>query len=331
MNLSRALVLGLVVQIALALFTWWPTDRSDTRARPLLDLERDAIDAIVIQRAAPDMGDAPAALSLERVDGAWRIASSHGYRADDVKVTALLDKLLGLTIRAPIANTAASHNALSVGAREYGRRITVRAGDVEREIIVGAAATNRVNVRLAKDDTVYVAQGASEWSFSDRPESYRPANYVDVAPGAISTFAIRNQHGHFELVREAEGWRLADADDPRALDPEAIETLVSDLVRLPMGAVVAAGAGPEHGFGSGASVMWTETSATQSIGGGYTVGGSIEADRFVLADGQTHVIRLAEASLGALLDARLEDILAAEWDPAAGDPAAPTPLPTDAR
>ena len=107
----RALAGLLVLQIALAVFTWWPPDRSALVPHPLLELDAASIDEIAIGRRPT--GDAaeqePSWLRLRREGEGWQIettgeaaASLNGYPADPAKVTALLDRLVGLRVRAPI-------------------------------------------------------------------------------------------------------------------------------------------------------------------------------------------------------------------------------------
>ena len=50
----------------------------------------------------------------------------------------LLDKLLGMRVRRPIATQPSSHNSLKVGEREHGRRVRVEAGEARYELYVGA-------------------------------------------------------------------------------------------------------------------------------------------------------------------------------------------------
>jgi len=226
-------------------------------------------------------------------------------------VTSLIDKLVGLSVRTPVATTPSSHNALRVGEREYGRRITVRAGDDEYTLVLGAAASNQVNARLQGSDDVYVATGASEWSFSDQTSRYWPTNYVNAAADGLSTITIQNDQGTLRLTRSEDGWTLDDMPADESLDAAAVEDLVSDLVRLPMGEVVAAEAAPDHGLDGGAHVLWTIDADNESIVGGYTVGREDGTDRFVRAEGQAHVIKLAASTLGALLEADRDALLTA--------------------
>jgi len=319
----RALAGLLVVQALLALWTWWPSDRSDLVPRPLLDLEAEQIDALAIARR-PAEGEEPDWLRLERTDGGWVIASEMGYPADPARVEQLLDRLLGMRVRSPIATTAPSHNALSVGEQEYGRRVRIEAGDRERELVVGAARSDSVNVRFADETDVYLASGVSEFSLSDTPSSYWSRDYVSTSTDEIESFVVENQHGRITASRTDDGWRIAEADG-READLRAVEDFLDEVGTLRLAEPVSPAVRPEHGLDGSTRIAWTLAADDQTVGGGYVVGRVEGGHAYVKADTVPFVVKVTATAVEPLRTASAARLLApgAAVDDEDGEPAEP--------
>ncbi len=315
---ARFLALLLAMQAGLAVVTWWPADRSAFTPHRLLEIDPADVTAIEIARR-PAGDDEPAWLELRRDGSGWVIPSANGYPADPARVEQLIERVAGMQVRAPIATTAASHNALSVGERDYGRRVVVRTGETAHELIIGAALSNSVNVRLAGSDEVHVAEGLSEFSVADTPSSYWAREYVNAPADEISSFFLRNAHGAFRAERDGEGWRIADAPEGRQADGEAIDELLESLVGLRLAEPVGTEVREAHGLDDGARVSWTIAADDQSLAGGYGVGAVDGSNAFVKADGDPFVVKVSEADVAPIRNARVDDLLREAADADADD------------
>ena len=220
MSVERLLALALVGQIALAAITWWPSDRSALLPHPLLELAEDPIDELRIA-SKPAEGEELDWLHLVRQQEGWKIASQGDYPAQQQKVDQLIESLVGLKVRAPIATRAANHNALKVGDKEYGRRVEITAGELQRELVVGAAKSNSVNIRFADESEVYLAGGLSEWSLRDDARSYWDNSYVSADPNEITAFSLHNDNGTLLFTRGDDGWSLDELPEGASVDSEA--------------------------------------------------------------------------------------------------------------
>jgi hypothetical protein len=315
MNGLRILSAVLVFQVILAFWTWWPRDHAELVPHPLLELDPAAITAIEIARrptSGEDEATAPSDLDwlrLERDGERWRIASADGYPADPAKVNQLVGRLLGMQVRSPIATTRPSHNALGVGEREYGRRVRIRADGFDRELVIGAARSNSVNVRFADEDAVYLASGLSEFSLADTPSSYWATDYVRVAPGDVRSFVVENDRGTVLAERSEEGWTLADAPEDARVDTDAIDELLGRVTTLPLVEPVGTEMLPEHGLEEGPRITWTLDAEDQTVTGGYRVGAVEGGNAFAKSDGDAFVVKVPASRVEPLRSFDREQLL----------------------
>lgn len=317
MNGLRTLSVVLAVQLVLAAWMWWPTDRSALASRPLLDVRPDAITEIAIARH-PAEGDEPDWLELRREGSGWVIASADDYPADPARVQELIDRLLGLRVRTPVATTRPSHNALKVGEREYGRRVRIRTGEGEQALVVGAARSDSVYVRRADATDVYMADGISEYALSDSPSAYWSRDYVSAPVEEIRTVVIENAHGRIALARADDGWTVEDAPEGMVADDATIESFLGEVTRLRLVEPVGTVTTPEYGLADGARIQWTLEADDQSVAGGYVAGAVEDANAYVKSDTARFVVRVAAAEVEPLRAATRDRFLV----PAAPEPGA---------
>ena len=296
MSTVRILGILLAVQALLVAVTWWPSDRSAYVPRPWLEVDVADIDGVEIA-ARPGENEDLAWLALARDGERWTIASKDGYPADTAKVNQLLERLSGMRVRSPIATSAPTHNALKVGEREYGRRVRVRAGDVEREFVVGAAKSESVHVRFAEEDDVYEASPISEFSLSDSAAAYWEADYVSVPAAEITSFSVENESGTVFAQRLEDGWSIADLPEGAVVDGAAIDAFLGEVTRLRLAEPVARETRPDQGLDAGVRISWTLEAEDESVGGGYAVGAESGANVYVKSDTSPWVVLVAATSV----------------------------------
>ena len=303
----RNLALLLVVQVALAAITWWPSDPGADRRR-VFDFDREAVERIEIgARPVGDATQGPAVL-VRGGDG-WSVESAAGYPATPSEIEELLDGLLGLEVGPPIATQEASYEALHVGDESYGRKIAVTADGETSEWLVGAAPSRSVNLREVGEADVYRARGASEWSFRDSSASYYETTYVDANPASFGAVTVRNAHGELRFEQREGVWTLADPAPGESTSSEAIEAFLTAVARVRMTTPVGSEVQPEQGLTDAPRIAWTVVAEDQSVAGGYAVGAEIEGDRFVKADGNPFVVRARKSAVEKLLEAERAQFL----------------------
>jgi hypothetical protein len=326
MTLHKLLSGLLLLQVGLAALAWWPEDRSSLTPRSLLEIEIEEIVELRIARK-PAEGLEADVLHLVRGENAWTLASAGDYPAAPDKVDELLDKLVSLEVQSPIATRSENHNALKVGDKEYGRRVEIGTASGSTELIIGAAASNSVHVRLADASEVYVARGVSEWSLRDNASSYYDANYVQADVSELTQLLVHNDSGTLSFVREAgeveggtggeagEGgaaWRLEEAPEGSALDQDEIESFLETITKVRIAEPVGRELKPEYGLeadASGVRVDWAMKAENQSLAGGYRLGASVESHTYVKATDSPFVIKAADSGFEKLRQAKAADFV----------------------
>lgn len=199
-------------------------------------------------------------LTMERGEQGWTIDELHGFPADADKISTLVDDLRDLSVRRPLVTSPRYHASFKVGDQDNEGRVKVWSEGDEpvADLILGSSPGYRlVHVRLAGEDAVYETRGLSSYDVRPDSEAWIRKELVDSAGGEIVRLALKNAQGSFEIAREDGGWSVVVPGKlaGRALDPTAVETLLSGLDSM----VLAAGVGPldadAQGLGEGATVL----------------------------------------------------------------------------
>lgn len=315
-SIQKALMALLAIQVVAVVIAWWPRTGAGPDARPLIDVAREEIQAVEI-RGPADAEEPPEPVRLERSDGQWRVASAHGYPADPAEVDQLLDHLLGIEVRTPIATRAVSHGELDVGEDSCDRRVRLETADEHYEILVGASARSAVHVRLASSDEVYRSRGFSAWSIGTSDRRYYDAVLVDVPLDSVRVLRIANDHDSFQLDQRDGEWTLLDLEEGATLDTEAVEDLARDALDLRSSGIAAAEPGPEHGLQgeSAVRVSWTAVEGEDTLEGSYLVGAKQDDEHYLQLEGTPHVVKVRESTVKPVLEATVEGLLEQEEDP----------------
>ena len=306
MRHRNALMALLGVQLILVALTWWPGDPTGSQLRPLIGIDAGDVRSLEIS-AGPEDGAAAGGVELVRRDGQWTVASAGGYVADGDAVEKLVEDLVALRVRRPIATQSSSHAQLKVGGTDYGKRIAIETPDQSYTLIVGAAANDRSHVRFEGEDEVYLVSGLSEWAIRDDPSAYYSDDYLDVELADLSSVTLTNPSGSLDFRREAGAWTLASAPAGAAIDSEAVESMLGKLLDLKIARPIGDTVEPSHGLDGALRVDWTGEAEDQSIGGGYRVGATDGDETYVKSSTTPYVVTVSSASLAPLREARAGD------------------------
>jgi hypothetical protein len=308
MSPLRMLTIALAVQLLLGVVTWWPRDPSAGRPHALIDMPRDSITSVAIGVATAP-GAEPTWVELERDGEKWTLASEAGYPANPAAVGQLLDRLTALQVRQPIATRPASHNALKVGDDEYGRRVRIGTAEGERELIIGAARSNSINVRFADASDVYVADGLSAFSLRETPDAYWIADYVKVPASEISQVRVSNRAGGFDAVRGESGWTLGDVEEDQVTDSDGLEEWLGEVATLRLQRPVSTNPGDLPGGAELARISWTIVSESESVAGGYALY-DVGGDQILAkSDTNAFVVEVSPSLVEPLLSVTRGDLL----------------------
>ncbi len=254
MNCTNQILAGLLgVQVLLALLVFVKKDDNRIGSlEPFIDgIAADKVERIRVYDSYPpakeETGegtrkskDQPA-VELVKRGSDWQVATSYDYPADGSKVTDLLDKVIAIRTRGPIASGKARQKQLEVADDDYQRKLVITAGGKDTTIYVGASAGARqTSVRLAGSDDVYGAMGLSAFAVGANAAAWIDTSYFKVEKEQIASIEVSNQNGTFTLEPGAGGWTVEMNGKPvpvpagNDLDKEFIDRVVNRISSMTM-------------------------------------------------------------------------------------------------
>lgn len=321
MNKTHGILLGvLAAQIALAALTWSTGGGLGGRPdpEPLLGFEKGAVTALEITERPTAPDDEAETIRLEKSGDGWVVASAGGFPAKADKVDELVEKLVGIEIRRPVATRKASHNSLRVGEDVWGKKVKITAGGETKELVVGSGPGSTIHVRFAGADEVHRARGVTEYSISARVGSYVETQYVNVETDKLNEIQVTNAHGTLTFRKEGDQWALAELPAGRELDQSKVKSFASSVARLSLKEPVGKEVKPEYGLDGGTKVVLVATVDDKPKTVTYTVGAEV-ADanaHYVKADDQDFVVLVSDWATKSAREKRVDDFLVKE-EPAA--------------
>lgn len=307
-RLHSTLLGALGVQALLATATWWPRDTASVEAKPLVAIPSQDVTRIVIERS----GEGAEPLELVNAAGGWSIASSAGYPAAADKVQALLETVLDIQVRRPIATKSINHDALHVGEGDWGKKLRLEAGEQSVELILGAASGQASHVRLAGQDAVYTARGLSEWSIKDRPSSYWDPEVVDLDLDSATDITVQTREGaNIHLARGDGGWTFeGEVPEGEMIDPDKLDRLAAAACMLRLRGPVGTDPLPEHGLEPPAArvtVTMAQDDASQVYS--YELGNTVDGQTYLQLPDNPFVVTVSEHSTEDLTRASVQGLL----------------------
>jgi hypothetical protein len=253
MNRLNQILIGLlVVQVGLALLVFLGDDEATIgELKPVVaNLEASAIDRIQVfdRRGDPDdkgaeesegagkqdKSDSEPKVVLERRGSEWVLASHHDYPAVADRITGLLDKVIAMRSRGPVASGTARQRQLEVAEDRYQRKLVLSAGKNAITLYVGASAGARqTSVRLEGQDQVHGVSGVTSYGIGADPGSWIDTTYFKVDRKEIASFEVVNRNGSFLLEQTGDNQWSATVDGQPLVIPKGSElntTTIDELV-----------------------------------------------------------------------------------------------------
>ena len=318
---NQILGIVLLLQVGLVALTHWPRSGDDVPSRPLVTFARDAITEIEITAGSDPGSTKPAesVLLVSKGTDGWVIGNAHDYPADPSKVTELLDKLTGLTVRTPVASQETSQSSLKVADADFGRKVRVKAGADEITFYVGAARSNAVNVRTVGEKEVYEAKGVSEYQLKNNARGFYDSAYTSTPFDSIDRFTVKNPSGTFTLVRRADRTWYVEGNEAAPVDANEADSLVRRVATIRMSEPAGKAITPEMGLDGSTRVEWSTTDAPppaddgtqgESVvrNHGLTVGATSETMAYVKSDENEFVVKTYDSGMKPLREATVASL-----------------------
>lgn len=221
----------LIVQIVLAVFTFWPRSAATGEGDPVLaDFNTDDVVALTLT------DDLDTRISLRKVAGEWVLPDAGSYPAQATKITPVLDKLAKLATGNLVTRTDTSHKALQVAGDDFVRRIDVEMADgTTYTIYLGSAPRyTATHFRLAGQAETYLTTEISTWDLTTSAASWIDTSYVSVDATTLTEVVLENANGVFTLVKSGEEWLLSDLAEGDILAPGKVNDIVSKATSVTM-------------------------------------------------------------------------------------------------
>lgn len=241
---GRGLLVLAVLVAALAVFIGFyerklpSSDQRREQAKHVLQVKKDAIDAITLERPgqptveivrthSPQTGSEPesGAPSTAR----WTLRKPWDFPAATDAVDGLLDALENLQQKRALKD----FKPADLGLEAPRARVTVHTADGERTLEIGAEVPgfSSMAVRLAGGSTAYVVADGL-WSDVDKkPGDWRSRQVLSGSRSDIQSVSWTTQAGAVTLAREGSEFRLAKPFDDVA-DQDRVDALMTALTGL---------------------------------------------------------------------------------------------------
>lgn len=325
MNRRNRILAGvLAVQLIIAAVVFVPRVLpSQSTAVPLLGtLQAADVTGLAIQEQGGKRVD------LVKKSGVWVLPAGDDYAASPDKVTAFVEKLIGLKTDPLVTRTANSHARLQVSDTTYVRKVdlTVADGSV-KTLYLGSASGGATHVRVSGLDDVYLARGLNSFEASADVAGWIDPVYVSVPQDKILSATIENAQGKFEFTKDAlNQWTLKGLTADQQFNPDSAVTLLARLSSITMVKPLGKTAKPEYGLDkptATVTVIMSDTASTKV----FTLKiGAKDADSNypVISSDSTYYVSVAGFNVDGYVTAKLDTFLVA---PTPTPVAAPTEIP----
>ncbi len=267
-------------------------------------------------------------VDLAKKNGVWVLPAGDDYAASPDKVTAFVEKLIGLKTDPLVARTANSHARLQVSDTTYVRKVdlTLADGGVT-SLYLGSASGGATHVRVSGLDDVYLARGLNSFEASADMVSWIDPTYVSVPQTSILAATIENAQGKFEFTKDAQNqWTLKGLTADQAFNPDSAVTMMARLSSITMVKPLGKTAKPEYGLDrptATVTVIMSDTASTKV----FTLKiGAKDADGNypVISSDSTYYVSIASYNVEPYVTAKLDTFLVA---PTPTPVVAPTEIP----
>ncbi|MDQ4077010.1 MAG: DUF4340 domain-containing protein [Chloroflexota bacterium] len=222
----------LVVQLALAVLTFWPRSAtSEAAAGPLLDdFEAGEVTAFTVSDADGNR------IELAREGDEWVLPEADDFPANSSQVETFLGKVAKLQKNRLVTQTEGSHARLMVAEDEFERLVELRLedGNTERLFIGSSGGPSATHVRLANEPEVYLTGDLAVWDANTQPGSWVDTTYVSVPLTETVGLTLQNTNGTFEFSKEGESWTMEGLDEDETFNEEALTSMLGQITSLQM-------------------------------------------------------------------------------------------------
>lgn len=175
---AAQLVLVLVIQLGGS--STLAVQKSD---QPLLNFNTSDVDTLVIKNAEQQK------IQLRKKEGQWQ--TTDGFRADQNKVTQLIEKLSGLKTALPVATSDTALKRFKVDNSKFERHIVLQKGDQTlAALYLGNGAGARQSYARKDKDTAVYAFNLASYDFPTEPDAWQDKTVLQVNKQEVTAVTL---------------------------------------------------------------------------------------------------------------------------------------------
>ena len=229
-RLQQILLIVLVVQIALAVWVFWPKPAASQSSGPLLgDFSTDSVTSLAIS-------DSEKTLTLAKQDGKWVLPDAGDFPVTETNVTTLLDNIEKVQTNRLVTQTDTSHRRLQVAPDDFNRRLELSLSNgTTHDLYVGSSAgAGATHVRLDNQPEVYLTGDLDAYNINPQAGSWIDTLYFTVPQTATTKLTLENSNGALEFVKDGENWTLSDLADGETFNQNAFTNMLNQVISVRM-------------------------------------------------------------------------------------------------
>jgi len=229
-RLQQILLIVLVVQIALAVWVFWPKPAASQSSGPLLgDFSTDSVTSLAIS-------DSEKTLTLAKQDGKWFLPDAGDFPVTETNVTTLLDNIEKVQTNRLVTQTDTSHRRLQVAPDDFNRRLELSLSNgTTHDLYVGSSAgAGATHVRLDNQPEVYLTGDLDAFSINPQAGSWIDTLYFTVPQTATTKLTLENSNGALEFVKDGANWTLSDLADGETFNQNAFTNMLNQVISVRM-------------------------------------------------------------------------------------------------
>ena len=304
-RLQQILLIVLVVQIALAVWIFWPQTAVSQVSGPLLgDFSTDSVTGLTIN-------DSDNSLTLAKQDGTWVLPNAGDFPVNEEPVTTLLENIEKVETNRLVTQTDTSHRRLQVADDEFNRLLEITlSDDTTRDLYVGSSAgAGATHVRVDGQSEVYLTGDLTAFDINPQASGWIETLYFTVPQTAPTKLTLENGNGTFEFVNDGESWTLSDLADDETFNETAFTTMLNQLTSVRMVEPVGTEAQADFGLDAPQATATLETAAetyTLEVG----AKNPADSDDYIFkASNSPYYVRVASFTGDNLIDKTQADFL----------------------
>ena len=255
MNRLQQILGGLlVVQIALALFTFWPRGSAES-VGALFDFKTDDITSVTLVNPAPNGKE----VTLTKQGDKWILPNAGDFEAKASSITEVIGKIAKINGSRLVANSSSSQRRLKVAEDEFERKVVMKSADGKEETLyVGTSpSAGALHVRRSGQDATYLTNAINSWELDAAPNRWITTTYVTLDTTQISSIELSNANGKWLFTRGANDAWQTEGISAEQFNSNTFTTMLNALAALAINEPLGKEAQDSYQLGSQAKIVIT--------------------------------------------------------------------------